>query len=191
MRKERSPLYPSVLSQAMTPSDGHVHTDGVIYMNTWKNICTCICLIQPVHQCRKNVLLRIYLRTKVCPVMEKSADDQADRHAGKQADTQLIILFPAGKEKVSDPHRHIGKPQKVRHHKIFAERNIIIQRHMHHMIVGPYRLFQITKPHKINQLPYAKIQACLYFRKSCFIITSPFSLPWETKNPVFQWFHSK
>ena len=50
------------------------------------------------------------------------------------------------KEKVRDHDGNIGKPQKVRNDKHFAERNVVVKPHVDNGILFGYRFLQMAEP---------------------------------------------
>ena len=89
------------------------------------------------------------------------AYDQKKRHAAVKEDNVSVKILPVAEEEPDEDGRDIGEPQKVRDHKIFAERDVIIQRKMNHVIRLIGASFQPDKPGdidgKIENRPYMRI----------------------------------
>lgn len=128
-----------------------MNTDGIIYVDTGEHVSVGISHVQPADQSRTDVFVRIYDRPEVCSVGKDSADQKADRHACKQHSAQFIIILSVCKEKVQNRCCHIDKPKQVRDNKILAERNIIINRKVHNVIIACNCLLQVEEPAQINE----------------------------------------
>jgi len=61
--------------------DGNIGTDGIVYMDARKYVCTGIGTVQSSHGSSKNIFIGVKNRTQTGTIFKKGTDDQADGHA--------------------------------------------------------------------------------------------------------------
>lgn len=132
-------------------SDGD--PDRVIAVNAREDVRAGVGTIEPGDDPREDVLRRVEDRTEIRAVRENRADDQADRHAAEQEGTEAVKIIPVLKHEVQNRDGNISKPQHVRDDEILAERDLIVERCMHHMEADLMidRLFKVAEPGNIDQ----------------------------------------
>ena len=80
-------------------------------------------------------------------VWPERADDQKDRHSGKQEGTGSKIVVSVFEKEVKDDHCHIGEPQKIRDDENLAEGDVVIRFYMDQVVAARYRYISL-KPGK-------------------------------------------
>ena len=61
--------------------DGNIGTDGIVYMDARKYVCTGIGTVQSSHGSSKNILSGSRIGRQIGTIFKKGTDDQADGHA--------------------------------------------------------------------------------------------------------------
>ena len=97
--------------------------DGVVHVDAGKHVGGGIRPMDKGHQSAEHIFIRVHHGPQVRAVAEKCAYYQADGHPGKQEGAQLVIILPAGKQKVKNSCSHVQKPQQVGDDEILAEGN--------------------------------------------------------------------
>ena len=118
-----------------------MYAEGIVYMDTRKQVGRRIGAVQPAYKLRAHVFMIKFQRAQVVPVWIDRRYNQKYGHSGKQKRTDFIIVFFLTKEKVDDPKCNVCKPKQVGNNKIFTKRDLKIDRHCNNMKFCRYSLF--------------------------------------------------
>ena len=110
-------------------------------MQTWEYVRACVCLVQHLDESCTQVIVVGDILPQIKTIVPDCADDQENRHAAEQIRTALVIFFLGIEKFVSNYRRDKQKPHKIGDNKIFAERNLIINRHRYEIKLCGYCLF--------------------------------------------------
>ena len=130
--------------------DRHMRCDGVEHMDTRQNIGRGIRRVKEAYHSDEEIVPCKSGGAQQVSVGVERAYDQKKRHAAVKEDNVSVKILPVAEEEPDEDGRDIGEPQKVRDHKIFAERDVIIQRKMNHVIRLIGASFQPDKPGDID-----------------------------------------
>ena len=119
-------------------------------MQTWEYVCACVCLIQHLDESCTRVIVVGDILPQIQTIVPDGADDKENRHAAEQIRTTLVIFFLGIEKFIADNRRNEQKPHKIGDNKIFAERNLVINRHRYEMKLCGYCFLQPHKPWHID-----------------------------------------
>ena len=110
-------------------------------MQTWEYVRACVCLIQHLDESCTQVIVVGDILPQIKTIVPDCADDQENRHAAELIRTALVLFFLGIEKFVSNYRRDKQKPHKIGDNKIFAEWNLIINRHRYEIKLCGYCLF--------------------------------------------------
>ena len=143
-----------VILQHLAVIDCQGSGEGIVYVDTRKNIGGSIHLIQPGDHPAEDVVIRKRCGTDIQPVRIDRGDDQENGHPREQIEEEAVIFryIPVDCGEKSEHKEHEYKPGKVEHNKIFNKRNIPVERAVDQMIASriPDGFLKITKYKKIE-----------------------------------------
>ena len=76
-----------MFAQQLTFHYGNVNANGIVHMDTGKNIGTGICTVQGGYNGRTDIFIRIHQRPEIRSIAEEGADNQTYRHSGEKERT--------------------------------------------------------------------------------------------------------
>ena len=139
------------LPERLTLENADARHDGVVHMDAREHIG---CRIYPVNhrdQGTAEILVRVDTGPEICAVRKQRADQQADRHAGEQIDTDPVKFLAVLQEQVPDGGEDIDEPQQVGDDKVLVERDQVIQPGVHDRQMGYLPVLQPEEPFHINK----------------------------------------
>ena len=164
-----------------------MRSEGIIYMDTGEQVGRRIRLPKLTHQNRKYIVARHGVKPQMLNIRNKRRNHQKNQHSRAQKNCTSVIVAPILEKQIPEHSRYISKPEQVRHDKIFTERYIIINVHMHHHILHIGAVLQQIKPQNVDHTENCQRYDMLILLIIAFHC-SPLSLPGSdsilTKNSV-------
>ena len=104
-------------------------------MDTGEQVGRRIRLPKLTHQNRKYIVARHGVKPQMLNIRNKRRNHQKNQHSRAQKHCTSVIVAPILEKQIPEHSWYISKPEQVRHDKIFTERYIIINVHMHYHIL--------------------------------------------------------
>ena len=145
------------ISDRSDGSDFFVVTDrciachGIEAVNAWKYIGWRIRCVHCFNQRYTEIIMCKGGWTKLKTIWIDIGYDQKQSHADAECQAQLIIILPLQKNEGNDRSCHIKKPEIIWDHKIFAERDLVVNAHFDDMDLRDRSFFQIEKDKQIDR----------------------------------------
>lgn len=154
-------------------------------MDARPEVCRRVCPVERSHQPGEDILTRHHDRPQVVAVWPERADDQENRHPGKQEGADPKIIVPVLKEEVEDDHRYIGEPKQVGNDENLTEGDEVVRSDMDQAVAagGCYISLQPGKPLHVDKAVEQKRQ-----RVPVFIVIKAAD-PEKGPRHIFFWGH--
>ena len=132
-------------------------------------------------------VLVLGVKPQMLNIRNKRRNHQKNQHSRAQKHCTSVIVAPILEKKIPEHSWYISKPEQVRHDKLFTERYIIINVHMHYHILHIGAVLQQIKPQNVDHTEDCQRYDMLILLIIAFHC-SPLSLPGSdsilTKNSV-------
>ena len=118
---------PAAMFKCTALSSCQHDADGIVDMQTGKNIRVGVRLIEEGSQVCENVFFRIDVNSQILSIVEQRADNQKERHAAECERTELIEFSSVVEEEKNKGTANVHEPEQVGDDKIFDKGNIVVQ----------------------------------------------------------------
>ena len=150
-----------VLFQTRALHHCEMAAERIIYMDAGPEVCRSVRLVKHGNQSCAQVISGHGNGTKIVSVWPEGADNQKNRHSGKQESTDPEIIVFTMKEKIEDCHRHVNKPQQIGDDENLAEGDEVIGPQVDQVIMACHGFLQPGKPLHIYD-PVEKERQCVF-----------------------------